>query len=302
MNEFVGVMSGVDILLSGSLKREALMFKKIAIPLLDSLLAPNEKHLSQETVRLIGDLEWLLNQGIIFQPEQEPDDTRLLTNEQYITAIEEEAKLDEELANLFNDGVSRTEASFRERFLRADYLRLRFTAIQLRELSKADSYPIFPLFSHLERDSEVNKLGVVRVVLNALPIPNDLTSWEQILEYRSDPDSHAKFLDLRNWMNEVARAALTPIEVEQKLEHLLSQYQRHMALHKMKTNTGTLETIVVAGAEFVEHLAKFKWGKIAKGLFSLKHRRIAMMEGELTSPGNEVAYVVNARKAFPSPE
>jgi hypothetical protein len=48
MNEFVGVMSGVDILLSGSLKREALMFKKIAIPLLDSLLSPNEKHLSQE--------------------------------------------------------------------------------------------------------------------------------------------------------------------------------------------------------------------------------------------------------------
>src|SRR5688500_12214656 len=38
--------------------------------------------------------------------------------------------------------------------------------------------------------------------------------------------------------------------------------------------------------------------KIAKGLFSLKHKRIALMEAELTAPGNEIAYVIKARQKF----
>lgn len=33
-------------------------------------------------------------------------------------------------------------------------------------------------------------------------------------------------------------------------------------------------------------------------MFSFKQRRIALMEAELTSPGNEVAYIFNALKAF----
>jgi hypothetical protein len=99
-------------------------------------------------------------------------------------------------------------------------------------------------------------------------------------------------------MSEVARSELSPLEIEQKLEHLLSQYQRHMSLHKMKTNPGVLQTIVVASAELIENLVKFNWGKVARSLFTLKQRRIATMEGELITPGSEVAYIIKARDAF----
>jgi hypothetical protein len=42
-------------------------------------------------------------------------------------------------------------------------------------------------------------------------------------------------------MREVARAVITPAEVEEELEYLIDQYQKHMRLHRMKTNVGALE-------------------------------------------------------------
>jgi len=99
-------------------------------------------------------------------------------------------------------------------------------------------------------------------------------------------------------MSEMARSELTPPEAEQKLEHLLSQYQRHLKLHRMKTNTGTLETVVTTGAEVLGDLASFKWGKAAEALFSLRRRNISLLEAELNAPGNAVAYIVKARETF----
>jgi hypothetical protein len=66
----------------------------------------------------------------------------------------------------------------------------------------------------------------------------------------------------------------------------------------MKMNVGTLETIVTTGTEFLGDLVSFKWGKAAEALFSLRRKRAALREGELTAPGNEVAYIVKARETF----
>jgi hypothetical protein len=176
-------------------------------------------------------------------------------------------------------------------------------SIQIRELYKIEAHPILSTALQQStlpsRSSHINKSDVVGIALNALPIPNDSTPWEQVIEYRSDPDSQARFLDLRNWMSEVARGQLSLFEVEEKLEYLISQYQRHMKLHRMKTTAGSFETIIVSTAEVLEDLVKFKWSKIAKMLFSFRQRQIALLEGELYSPGNEVAYIVHTKEAFP---
>lgn len=99
-------------------------------------------------------------------------------------------------------------------------------------------------------------------------------------------------------MSEVARAELAPAEVEEKLEYLIDQYRQHMRLHRMKTNVGALETVVTTSAEFLGDLVSFKWGKAAEALFSFKRTRVALLEGELAAPGNDVAYIVKARETF----
>jgi hypothetical protein len=45
----------------------------------------------------------------------------------------------------------------------------------------------------------------------------------------------------------------------------------------------------------LEGLVRLEFSKVAKALFSIKHRKLALMEAELNSPGNEVAYIVKAK-------
>lgn len=249
----------------------------------------------------IDELEWLHQQGIIFEPENNDADGLLSSHDEYNYFIRLEAQHLNDFAKYV---LGQREASgYIEEIESTKYMQslieaqLRRFAVQLREVNHMDAYPLLDTF-HSVHEHQATKDAVLQIVLNTLPYPDESISWEQIIEYRSDPDSQDKFLDLRHWMSEMARGELTPIEVEEKLEYLMSQYQRHMKLHKMKANQGVLETVIVSPAELAENLIKFKWGQIAKDLFSIKQRKIALMEGELTSPGSEVAYIVKARETF----
>jgi hypothetical protein len=324
MREFVGVDSFYIIASKPSpIKREALIFNRIAIPYLGTIKRITEhSNLNRVEIDVImNELEWLLESGIIFEPKSNLSDEKLLTNDEFKNGLEFDDKLLTEGNKYIASGSVKTllrlagnppynkplsEQEEREVlglatlfFVLAEN-RTRLISTQLRELEGLDAYPILRTGINSSQSNQANKCDVVQIILNSLPIPDDSTSWEQILEYRSDLDSQHRFLDLRNWMNEVARGRLSVIEIEQKLEHLISQYQRHMKLHKMKTNTGTLETYLTIGFEFLEELLRLKLSKAVKALFSLKHRRIALMEGELTSPGSEVAYVIKAREMFPN--
>lgn len=307
MCAFTGVVSWFDILSEyPSLKREALMFNRLAVSHLKSILT-TKSQFGRSSEQYVNELNGLIEKDIVFEAPEIPPDLGLFNNQHFLknvdSTIEQQDKVNQLVAEI--DALNPVDESRIEHL--SVYLKMmksvadshiRATSIQLRVLNSLDAYPVVSTELEQAQESHANKSDVVQIILNALPVPDESTSWEQIFEYRSDPDSQAKFLDLRNWMNEVARGNLTSMEIEQKLEYLLSRYQRHLELHRMKTNAGTLETIVVMAGEIAENLAHFNFGKAAKALFSLKHRRIALMEGELTSPGSEVAYVIKARERF----
>lgn len=319
MREFVGVKSPIRFARDPNIKQEALIFNRIAIPKLNVLLAADVE--SVDWINEISQIaSWLVEQRIIFQPEacpafQELADVEherlVLSRDRILEQLEESERLynikklavmsappmtDDEFFTVFKPHLTDL-ARLNEV---ADDLNTRCISITLRCLNQMDAYPITTSNQYPTTQSDTNKNDVIYLVLNTLPVPDESVSWEQILEYRSDPDSQSKFLALRYWMSEVARAELTPAEVEEKLEYLIDQYQKHMRLHRMKTNTGTLETVVTAGAEVLGDLVSFKWGKAAQALFSLKKREVALLEGELTAPGKEVAYIVKARETFGS--
>lgn len=303
--EFVGVKSYIDVIVSGSLKREALIFNKIAVPYFHLIKEiakdSNFENLREGDKNPINEVLWLEKNQIVIDPDNLTSSTVSLANSDYKKYKKwEKLVLDEFVAVNTKQDIEAVEISALTSLTYMAHLRTRYTARQLREVNKVEAYPIYhiPIPTFQDRNSKNTKSEVVQIAINYLPSPSETISWEQIIEYRSDPDSQSKFLALRHWMSEVARAELTPAEVEEKLEYLIDQYQQHMRLHRMKTNTGTLETIVTTSAEVLGDLANFKWGKAAQALFSLKHRKIALMEGELTSPGSEVAYIVKARETF----
>lgn len=293
------------------IKQEALLFDQITFVHIEGITS----HLV-EFADTANELEWLMGKNIVIElppprkwAKENLDDlerTRTHIGESLISLFGREmelAKAEEKESSLTSEEITallprRTKeerAAFVENtMLAAEYL-TRMYSTHLRNIG-FDAYPI--LTKEIAPIDESPKHHVMQIVLTGLPVPDEQASWEQILEFRSDPDSKNKFLDLRHWMSEMARAALTPAELEEKLEYLMSQYQRHMQLHKMKTKAGVLETTVVSTGEIVENLVKIKWGKLAKMFFSVKQRRLALLEGELTSPGSEIAYVIKTRETF----
>lgn len=325
MREFVAVAHPIFAFNAGALKQQTLMFHRIAIPSLSGVLSADH----EDTKDIRRNLEWLIEVGIVFEPIQSKVKVSSPDHETTLDLMREDGKRlievlfgfrMEELEDARGDETKIAEV---QKKIQVDRLNLAFHgavfdpdklvghvstlaanltrlfSIELREANQLDAYPILPdQFASFEINHCSTKQDVVRIALTALPIPDDQVSWEQIIEYRSDPDSQDKFLDLRHWMTEVARGDIRPAEVEEKLEYLLSRYRRHMEVHKMKSNTTVFETVVVTTADVLGNLASFQWGKAAQGLFSFKHRRIDLLEGELKAEGSEVAYIMKARNVF----
>jgi hypothetical protein len=293
------------------------MFSRIGILRLDKVLDFTSKLSGGRLGYLKGELEWLLEHDVIFDPAAKSGD-REVPDEEYTELLKLESlsrkeagdkvpQADKELerrglgfwrAIKQKDDLSFQLADAVTAGLSAEIYEARRECIRLRLLHRMNAYPVLILRDVLSLNEKSDKTEVVKIALESLPIPDESTSWEQIIEYRSDPDSQSKFLALRNWMSEVARSELTPVEVEEKLEYLIDEYQNHMKLHRMKANAGVLETLVMTGTELMGGLLSSRWGKAAQALFSLQKRKAALLEGELTSPGREVAYIVKARRQF----
>ena len=327
MNEVVGVKRLWDINVS-ILKQYALFFDRIAVYDVESFLKRLTKKPNESLTFLANEIEWLLEQGFLFEPEFNME-AKLLHNPEFkslrkLTSKSCKERFDslEALNKHMTDTVSLvqkdkpiSDETYKKLDCAADkaqhyldniqyisFIMDEYTArclsVQLKILDRIDAYPIVSESLQLPESVASTKHDVKQIVINAMPIPNDSVPWDQIFEYRNDPDSASKLLALKVWMNDVARGQLSPTEVKEKLEFLLDQYQQHMKLHKMKTSIGILGTIIIASAEVLENLAKLEFSKLAKSLFAANKRRVDLMEAELTVPGKEVAYITKSREVF----
>ena len=143
-----------------------------------------------------------------------------------------------------------------------------------------------------------NKGEVIQIILKSLPLPGDDTSWEDLINYKNDTDVRYNLLALRNWANEAARLELPPIELADKLEWLIAQYQTHVKIHRMKFESGTAELILTTTASALEELVHFRFGKLAQILFGFKRSKLALLEAEINAPGSEVAYILSTVREF----
>ena len=269
------------------LKRELLLFDKIAIDRVEKFFQVR-RHQNHDLIR---EIRWLYEQELVISGPNLFD-----------SSIREDASLQFELQPIkkLESETAKGQLKTPEEIGRMLFLlelHTRLSSIVLNRQAGMEAYPLL-LVSLSDDPRPTEKQDILEIVLNQLPIPSEKTPWEHILEFREDPDSKSRFLALRNWASELSHSDLTVLEIEQKLEYLLDQYERHLKLHKMKINKGVLETVVVSVAETAEDLIKFKWGKLAQSLFALKHRKVNLLEGELTAPGSELAYVIKTKESF----
>jgi hypothetical protein len=315
MAELIGIIDGLLALRPPFLKRAALLFDKMAVPLNPDVIDYWSKSHPEECQELI----WLMERGLVFEPKLPTAETDIDPNlrkevEQYAATAADYLSKTIGGRNPLDITVHNVSSIFAEmtadpKFYEEEALRVignyllagetlsRMVGCFLRN-DGIKAYPVLHSSLKATTASKASLTEVLEIVLKNIPTPSDQTPWEQIFEYRSDPESRAKFLDLRNWMNEIFHQKLSATEISEKLEYLLSQYERHLRLHKMKSNAGVIETIIVSSGEGLENLLKLKLGKLTKQLFSMRQRKIELLEGELTAPGSEVAYILKTQETF----
>lgn len=154
------------------------------------------------------------------------------------------------------------------------------------------------IYANLSDFSAPNMSDVIKVVVGALPLPVQSTTWEQIVEFKKDDDAQRALRRLWRWMNQVTRRATSQHEISDELHELLDGYEEHMRLHRLKTTRGKLEAVVTAAADIIDDIARLHFGRAARALFALTHQRVELLEAEQKAPGRSVAFIAKAQAAL----
>ena len=177
----------------------------------------------------------------------------------------------------------------------------RFFAHQVRQIEGLHAYPTIPSGDNSldwedqrPEQHDVMKIGLV------VPVPDEQVSWDDVLEYRKDSDFPNRFFELKEWMSDVGRGSLTRGEVGEKLELLLDRYRKLLETHQMQINWARLEAYVVTTADVLRDLDAFRQDQRASTLFSIEGRKLKLLEGEMTAPGSEVAFVIQGKSMLSS--
>lgn len=187
--------------------------------------------------------------------------------------------------------------SFRNNSILVDELTTRLISIDLRANPMIEAVPLLSTVPiYIPKKSA--KTEVVEIILNSLPVLTDDVPWEQVIDFRNDSDARKKLLALRKWMRKVVSEELTAYAIEEELEYLLHDYEQHLQLRKMKFKKGILHTVLTVVPEILENIVKLKLKNVFDPLFTVQQHRIDLIEGELSAPSQEVAYISRVRDEF----
>jgi hypothetical protein len=319
--DLVAVAHQTMMLNDAALKQLAAMFNRLALPALSQVLSIPNSQLDPYIGKVLA---WLAEAGIGFEPKlerleraEEVFKNRLVSDidelykpyglgaEDLMAARKDEAKAAEFKNRVREKGATITPASADALAMFSAIQRMtvnmtRLLAIQLRNLQHLDAQAVVPSeFSSLDQaDTQPDQHDVVKIVITALPAPDSQASWEQIVEYRSDQNSLNRFIDLRNWINDIALGKVNPLEVEEKLESILNRFLRQLEIHRIKAEPMRVEAFVVTNANVIANLFSYGGTMSPKGYCSMEHMKLSLLQGESPVEGSEVAYVFQTKSLF----
>jgi hypothetical protein len=206
------------IVTPATLKRAALLFDKVCLIELPAEANDDELDIAQANVK---ELDWLIRgPSLELKPEY-----------QYV------------LSSPRNRGVilgalgNFTERLYKIAGTYADY----------------DCIPVYKRKSDLSADFPSGPTVAYQAAINLLPQTQEhKLSFQQIANYRNDPDSVRKYRALRTWLPE-ALAAGSPPEAADKLAKMIDDYTSVLRKHGIDTAKGSLE-LLCSSASLVKNV------------------------------------------------
>ena len=140
------------------------------------------------------------------------------------------------------------------------------------------------------------KENVLRFLLSEIPEPTENVSWEQLVEFKADPQTMGKYYALIKWINEVARKDLTINEIKDEYNYLYYEYMNQYKIHKIKYTTGVLEVLMTAAIDVLS--GQLGIAGVSTSLFNIWKQNLNLLEAETKFTGREVAYIYKAKGTF----
>lgn len=325
MSRLIALKSGLHEILYdawnsnfSNLKQQALLFDQIGIYKLDSFYKTLEE--SRDLFKILGpdipikaqsiitELQWLQQAGLVFEVRSEDELQSEIMRDfpQKSTAhnFESAKRLLSNVIEIQISDLKRAENETRrvELIKEQHFKTIRLLSIIMEITREATVVTTFPHTEYTREIPNSNKNDVAQIVIKNLPLPNNETPWEQLIDYRNDVKTQKLLLLLRRWINRISTQNLSSLEIEDEIEFLINEFQEHMKFHKMRANTETIEVIVNSASDVLGNLLTLKFSKIFEPVFAIKKRQLLLMEAELSAPGKEMAYVIKSREAFGSQE
>jgi hypothetical protein len=122
---------------------------------------------------------------------------------------------------------------------------------------------------------------IYEAVLSRLPVPSEITPWEDIIEFRHHRASADRFLALRRWIDKTVRSDLPVNEVRDELDYLINEFEAHMRVARMEFRYASLRSLfsvpLEAGkAALASDWTSIDWRKILSVPFEIKQHRITL--------------------------
>lgn len=295
--EKLGVITPADLHLH-SLKREVLLFDKIVVAPHQSPPQSYERRSEQESKERETTRSYLVEQGVLYDAMSLLDDRKagdLVRRHFQMNNIAFDSFARPLLSDTLHFGPEHSAAV--DNLQRRHQDESRFSLASALRAAGFDAVPLFHSSDAFRVEPSAAR-QFLAVLLDKLPIPDDTVPWECIIDFRQDKELRSKYHDLMRWMRRSVNQGWNKETTEEQLEHLLEVYRKHLKLRKLKY---VFATFAVAYS-LVEGVAKLPdidgLTKLAGGFCTLAYLTIDLMSARHCAPGQEVAYIHDARKMF----
>jgi hypothetical protein len=134
-------------------------------------------------------------------------------------------------------------------------------------------------------------------VLSEIPVPDELTPWEAILDFRKENQKLA-FCSLREWIKEATHENCTSAELKDKIEFEVARVETALKRARVKHTYRMIETVVTSGVSLVENLLKMEWSEATKAVLKPIESHLDALQEEEEIAKSGLYYVVRAKEAF----
>ena len=296
------------------LKRNLLFFDRILIPEVNENIEIVKKNIKDFTKHnlnieyIINELEWLVEHELVFESnflyekdlKKIHDDAPDFEKEDILYATGLAFVANKFLLNLPKHIKEKNyDYAVKDIIFKNEYFARALSFFLNREPGKF-TVPLLSELSSLDFLKKTKKSEIVRIILDDFPIPDELTPWEEILQFKSKHDIKHQYLGFRVFLSELAQSKLSLNEIEEKIIFMLNEYKDQLKLHNLKTRLTKIESSFLVVPEFLENIIRLKFGAAAKSLLKIEHNKIITIESETSLKGREVAYMVSAKHHFTS--